>query len=129
MSWVFPTKQEILEIHAEVIDQTGGSHGLRDEGLLESALTAGENRFHYENASLPICAATYAYHLTKAHAFIDGNKRITAAVTEVFVRYNGAKLTFTTKQVAEIFLAIAADKLMRHDVEELFLAHVVLPNQ
>ncbi len=129
MSWVFLTKQEVLKIHADLIDQTGGSHGLRDEGLLESALAASENRLHYENASLPICAATYAYHLTKAHAFIDGNKRVAAAVSEIFLRYNGAKLIFTTKQVVDVFLAIAADQLTRTEVEDLFLAHIVLPNQ
>ncbi|MBW3623345.1 MAG: Fic family protein, partial [Armatimonadetes bacterium] len=67
----YPTKQEVLNIHRRVIDEIGGSHGLRDEALLESALAAAENRSDYEEADLPTCAATYAYHLSQAHAFID----------------------------------------------------------
>jgi Fic/DOC family len=51
------------------------AQGLRDEALLESALTAARNRHHYEMADVVSCAATYAYHLTQAHAFLDGNKR------------------------------------------------------
>ena len=58
--------------HARLIEQTGGRAGIRDVGLLESALAAAENRHIYEGADLAACAATYAYHLTQAHAFIDG---------------------------------------------------------
>jgi death-on-curing protein len=64
--------------------ETGGGAGIRDVALLESALVAVENRHNYEDADLVACAATYAYHLTQAHAFIDGNKRIAAAVANVF---------------------------------------------
>lgn len=78
MPFLFPRKQEVLDIHARLIEEFGGSHGLRDEGVLESALAAAENRKHYENANLAACAATYAYHLTQAHAFVDGNKRVAA---------------------------------------------------
>ena len=80
----FPDKLDVLAVHARLISETGGSSGIRDEGLLESALAAAENRHHYEAADLVACAATYAYHLTQAHAFIDGNKRVAAAITETF---------------------------------------------
>jgi death on curing protein len=69
---LFLRKQEVLEIQHRLIEQFGGTHGIRDEGLLDSALSAPENRLHYENANLATCAATYAYHLTQAHAFLDG---------------------------------------------------------
>lgn len=69
--------------------------GLRDEGALESALLAAENRAYYEEARLAVCAATYAYHLTQAHAFIDGNKRIGTVVAELFIEFNGAQLDMT----------------------------------
>ena len=72
----FPDKLDVLTVHARLIAETGGSVGLRDAGLLESALAAAENRHGYEAADLATCAATYAYHLTQAHAFIDGNKRV-----------------------------------------------------
>lgn len=70
----FSDKLDVLTAHARLIAVTGGSVGLRDEGLLESALAAAENRHGYEDADLATCTATYAYHLTQAHAFIDGNK-------------------------------------------------------
>ena len=86
----FPDKLEVLTAHSRLIEETGGSAGIRDVGLLESALAAAENRHNYEGADLVQCAATYAYHLTQAHPFIDGNKRIAAAVTETFLVSNRA---------------------------------------
>jgi len=80
----FPDFDEVLLIHAEVIKATGGSDGLRDAGGLESALNAAENRLNYETEDLAKLAATYAYHLSQAHAFVDGNKRIAAVVADYF---------------------------------------------
>jgi death-on-curing protein len=87
---------------------------------LESALVAAENREYYENASLATCAATYAYHLTQAHAFIDGNKRVAAAISEIFLEINGARLSMTNEQIIKLFLDIAAGVLSRDEVEQLF---------
>ena len=75
---IFPDKLDVLTIHARLIAETGGTQGLRDEALLESALTAAKNRYHYETADVVSCAATYAFHLTQSHAFFDGNKRVAA---------------------------------------------------
>lgn len=100
--------------------------GLRDEGALESALTAAENRQHYEGADLIACAATYAYHLSQAHAFIDGNKRIAAAVSETFLEVNGARLEMTNEQIVELFLSIAAGRLNRDEVDKVFRLNVRL---
>jgi death-on-curing protein len=77
-------------------------------GRWKPPLTAVENRAYYEQASLPTCAATYAYHLTQAHAFLDGNKRIAAAVAEIFLELNGAALRTTDEEIVALFLAIAA---------------------
>ena len=126
MPFLFIRKQEALDIHARLIEAFGGSYGLRDEGALESALAAAENREYYENADLATCAATYAYHLSQAHAFVDGNKRIAAAASEIFLEINGARLNMTNEQIVEIFLDIAAGNLSRDEVEELFRQHVVL---
>ncbi|HEX7317056.1 MAG TPA: type II toxin-antitoxin system death-on-curing family toxin [Pyrinomonadaceae bacterium] len=121
MSFLFPRKQETLEIHAQLIEVFGGSHGLRDAGALESALAAAENREHYEGADLATCAATYAYHLSQAHAFFDGNKRIAAAVSEIFLELNGARLNATNDQIIRLFLDIAAGDVSRDQVEHFFL--------
>ncbi len=120
----FPDKLDVLAIHARLNAETGGSAGLRDEGALESALTAGENRQYYEGADLATCAATYAYHLSQAHAFNDGNKRIAAAVSETFLEVNDARLEMTNEEVVELFLNIAAGQLTRDDVEKVFREHV-----
>jgi prophage maintenance system killer protein len=61
----FPDKLDVLRAHARLIAETGGSTGIRDVELLESALAAAENRHSYEDADLAACAATYAYHLTQ----------------------------------------------------------------
>lgn len=94
-------------------------------GALESALMATENRAYYEGAGLDVCAATYAYHLTQAHAFLDGNKRIAAAVAELFVELNDARLKMTNAEIIEVFLSIADGRLTRDEVERLFANWVV----
>lgn len=117
---IFLRKQEVINIQAQLIIAFGGSEGLRDEGALESALLAPEQRVYYEAANLAICAATYAYHLTKAHAFVDGNKRIAAVVTEIFAGMNGARLQATDEAIVQLFLNIASGRITRDDVERIF---------
>src|SRR6185369_3644322 len=114
---IFPDKLDVLTIHARLIAETGGTGGLRDEALLESALAAAKNRHHYEAADVVSCAATYAYHLAQTHAFFDGNKRVAAAVTEVFLETNGYELTMTNEEIVVLFLAIASSELSREQVE------------
>ncbi|MEP7337845.1 MAG: type II toxin-antitoxin system death-on-curing family toxin [Acidobacteriota bacterium] len=122
----FPRKKKVLEYHAWQIERFGGSHGLRDEGALESSLIAPQNRFHYEGADLATCAATYAYHLSQAHAFIDGNKRIAAAIAENFLEINGAFLRASDEELEEMYLGIAAGHLTRDEVERLFANWIVM---
>ena len=115
---IFPEKLDVLTVHATLLAEIGGTGGLRDEALLESALAAAENRHHYEAADVVSCAATYAYHLTQSHAFFDGNKRIGAAVTEAFLETNGYELTMTNEEIVVLFLAIASSELSREQVEQ-----------
>ncbi len=124
MPFLFLRKQEVLDVQAKSIAAFGGIHGLRDKGALESALVAAENREYYENADLAICAATYAYHLSQAHAFVDGNKRVAAAVAEIFLEINSARLNATNDEVIRLFLNIAAGIMARHEVEQRFLQRV-----
>jgi death-on-curing protein len=125
-SLLFLSKQEVLDIHAKAIAQFGGSPGLRDEGSLESALIAAEQRYFYENADLATCAATYAFHLSQAHAFVDGNKRVAAAVSEIYLEINGARLALTNDRIVDLFLRIAAGELSRNQVDQIFTQSVVL---
>jgi death-on-curing protein len=117
---LFPRKEEVLEIHQQLIEQFGGLPGIRDVGLLDSALLAAANRQHYEGAGLASCAATYAFHLTRNHPFVDGNKRVGAAVAEIFIRLNGAQLCASNDEIVELFLGIAAGTVSRDEVEQAF---------
>lgn len=110
--------QEALLIHDRTISEHGGTAGLRDEGALESALSAVRNRQLYEDATIIQCAATYAYHLSQAHAFLDGNKRIAALVTEIFLALNGLALRATNDEIADLFLGIAASEISRAQIEQ-----------
>ena len=121
---IFLRKDEILEFHRRAVEQFGGSHGLRDEALLESALVAAENRRWYEEADVAVCAATYAFHLANAHALVDGNKRVAAAATEVFLEVNGARLRATDDEMFDLFLGIAAGRIRRGEAEDWFRARV-----
>ena len=121
---LFLYKTEVIDIHERLIEEFGGINGLRDEGALESALSSVENRAYYENADILICAATYAYHLTQAHAFIDGNKRIAAAISEIFLDINSIRLNATNDQILDLFLSIASGEKSRNDVEHIFLQWV-----
>jgi len=115
---IFPEKLDVLTVHARLIAKTGGTGGLRDEALLESALTAAKNRHHYEAADIVSCAATYAYHLVQTHAFFDGNKRVAAAITEAFLETNGYELTMTNDEIVVLFLATASSELSHEQVEQ-----------
>ena len=117
---LFMRKTELLDIHKQLIEEFGGIHGLRDEGALESALAAIEHRAYYEKADISTCAATYDYHLTQAHAFIDGNKRIAAAASEIFLEINEIKLNATNDQIVELFMSIAGGDISRSKVEHIF---------
>ena len=73
-AWV--TYDQVIAIHSRQLRRFGGAPGLRDDGLLRSALERPVNKWHYEQADLAELAAAYAFGLAKNHAFIDGNKRI-----------------------------------------------------
>jgi death-on-curing protein len=120
VSFIFLSIEQVLRLYQRLIETSGGSLGIRDRGVLESGLAAAENRFLYEVADLVVCAATYAYHLTKAHAFIDGNKRVGAAAAEAFLRLNSARLTATNEEALDILLAVAAGECTREEVEVFF---------
>ena len=87
----FISISEVQEIHTDQISSFGGSPGIRDEGLLESALAQPQATFGGEflHSTIPEQAATYLYHLAMNHPFIDGNKRTAFAVMDTFLRLNG----------------------------------------
>jgi death-on-curing protein len=115
---------DVCTTHARLLEEYGGAPGLRDEGALVSAITAAENRAHDEHADLVACAAAYAFHLTNAHAFIDGERRVAAAACEVFLELNGAFLTASDDALYGEFRAMA-DGSRGRDAFEAWLRGVV----
>ena len=123
---IFLTVEQALEVHHDQIERFGGARGLRDEGAFRSALNAAENRACYEAADIVTCAATYAFHLCQAHAFIDGNKRIAAAVMLIFLDINGRELVSDDEENIALFLSVASGQTSRDELEAFLRARVRL---
>ena len=112
------SKRQILALHDHLIAETGGQAGLRDEGLLESALAAPFAAFGSEELypTLVQKAARLGYGLVRNHAFVDGNKRIAAHATLVFLALNGVEPRYTQQELSDIFLKLAAGEAEYEDL-------------
>ncbi len=112
------SKRQILALHDHLIAETGGQSGLRDEGLLESALAAPFASFGSEELypTLIQKAARLGYGLAKNHAFIDGNKRIAAHAMLTFLALNGVEPRYTQQELSDIFLKLAAGEAEYEDL-------------
>lgn len=101
----------------QLIDQYGGSHGLRDAGLLDSALSRPRNIEAYNpDASLAELAAAYAWGIMRNHPFIDGNKRIAMMCALVFLELNGREIDQPEEEVTLIAMGCAAGELTEADL-------------
>ena len=98
------TKEQILMLHSQLIESTGGCDGIRDDGLLESALESPFQSFNGEELypSIQAKAARLCYGLVKNHAMLDGNKRLGAHGMLVFLAVNGYELRYTQKELSDI---------------------------
>lgn len=104
------TKRQIVLLHDHLIQETGGTPGLRDDGSLSSAMSSPFHSFEGTDLfpSIQQKAARLAYGLVKNHPFIDGNKRIGAHAMLVFLDLNGIELEYTQSELSDLFLAVAA---------------------
>ena len=119
------SKRQILFLHEELIRETGGSPGLRDEALLDSALAAPFQTFDGQPLypSLQQKAARLCYGLVKNHPFVDGNKRIGAHAMLVFLAVNGLELSYTQQELADIILQVASGEKDYEDLLAWLLTH------
>ena len=112
MSWRWISKQALVLLHGESLATHGGSEGMRDEGLLESALMRPQNIVAYADANHPPDAATlaasYGLGIAKNHPFIDGNKRAAFLAVGMFLYLNGLRLQATQAEATVTMLAVAA---------------------
>ena len=112
------TKEQILLLQQDLIEQTGGTAGLRDEGLLESALFTPFQSFDGNDMfpSLQQKAARLGFGLIQNHPFVDGNKRIGAHSMLVFLSLNGVEWTYTQQELSGMILDVAAGKQSFEDM-------------
>lgn len=111
------TRTVIEALHADQIREHGGEFGLRDEGLLESALARPGHRFHYaqDDCDVYFLAAAYAFGLAKNHPFVDGNKRVAFVTMTLFLELNGRTLEADEAEAARMIFDLAAGAL-EHEV-------------
>ena len=102
---------EVLVAHERQLARFGGAPGLRDGGLLESALARPRNKWLYEQADLPELAASYAHGLARNHPFVDGNKRVAFIAMTAFLRLNGIRFSPPQDAATAIILGLAAGEI------------------
>ena len=119
MSWRWISKQALLFLHDESLATHGGGSGMRDEGLLDSALARPLNLLAYADPANPpdiaALAAAYCIGLAKNHAFVDGNKRAAFLATGLFLYLNGYRLTATQADATLTVLGVAAGEVSEAD--------------
>lgn len=119
-------KPEVLIVHSMQLAEHGGSDGIRDETLLDSALAKPRNVFAYaDTLSLHRLAASYAFGIARNHAFVDGNKRTALVVSEGFLRVNGLKVVSIPEEKYFIFLHLAGGSLTEDELTAWFTKHAV----
>lgn len=115
---LFLSLAEVVAVHTDQITRYGGHDGIRDVGLLESALAQPEASFAGEwlHTSLYEMAAVYAYHLCKNHPFLDGNKRAALACALAFLELNGISLRDPRGRLKDAMLDVASGKMGKEDL-------------
>ena len=123
---VFLSVDDVLEIHRRVIDAFGGDIGLRDWGLLESAVAMPRSTFDGNelHATLAQKAAAYHYHLCANHPFVDGNKRVAVVAAELFLLANGRELPASDQEIGDLTMGVADGRLSKAQVVEFFERYV-----
>jgi death on curing protein len=123
---VWVNKPEVLVAHSRQLAEHGGSDGIRDETLLDSALGKPRNVFAYaDSPTLPMLAASYAFGIARNHAFIDGNKRTALVVSEGFLRLNGLKIVAPAEEKYLTYLHLAEGSLSEDELTTWLTSHAV----
>mgnify|MGYP001559292244 FL=1 len=121
------TAEQVLFIHSRVIDETGGAHGVRDIGLLQSAVSRPQATFSGNDLYPDIIskAAALMESLARNHPFLDGNKRTAISATGVFLALNGLRLEATQKELELFAVNMAVGKLSSDEAATWLKKHVI----
>ena len=121
------TTDEIIELHEKLVERTGGSRGLRDRNLLESAIYSAQAIFDNEEAypTLEEKAARLCYSITNNHAFVDGNKRIGVFTMLMTLKLNSVKVSYTQTELITLGLSVADGSLDYEAVLQWIIKHKI----
>ena len=122
--WIWVTLEVVTAAHAEQLAEHGGGEGVRDSGLLESAMARPPNLAQYGKPDIAELAASYAFGIARNHPFIDGNKRTAAVISETFLMLNNAILSASDAELAVAFVALAAGELSEIELASWFHEHL-----
>jgi len=125
--WIWVALAVAEAAHAEQLAEHGGGEGVRDPGLLESAMARPRNLALYGTPDVAALAAAYAYGIARNHPFVDGNKRTAAVISETFLVLNGWQLTATDAELVVAILALAAGELSEDELADWFRQHLAPP--
>ena len=118
-------KGAVLAMHLRQIAEHGGGEGVRDEGMLESALERPRNKYAYGEPDIFDLAAAYAYGIARNHPFVDGNKRTALVASRTFLLVNGYQINAGKEDRLRTFLALAAGELGEEELAVWFRKHGV----
>ena len=122
--WIWVTLAVAEAIHSEQLTEHGGGEGVRDAGLLASAMARPHNLASYGDPDVAALAAAYAYGLARNHPFVDGNKRTAAVISETFLMLNGHDLRVSDAELVVAILALAAGELSEEELADWLRAHI-----
>lgn len=124
MIWL--SREQVIYLHSELIKATGGSDGLRDDNLLQSALLAPMQTYNSVELfpSVSDKAVRLACGLTQNHPFVDGNKRIGAHAMLVTLKLNGISLSYTQVELASVFLKLASGEIAYEELRDWVQSHL-----
>ena len=122
--WIWVTAEVASAAHAEQVAEHGGDDGVRDHGLLDSAMARRVNLAGYGKPDVADLAAAYAFGIARNHPFVDGNKRTAAVVSETFLMLNGYELTATDAELVVVFVALAGGELSEVEMADWFRQHI-----
>jgi death-on-curing protein len=125
MSPIFLGLDEVIEIHRDQIERYGGHPGVRDMGVLRSAVSMPQawHGGEYLHADLFEMAAAYLFHIVQNHPFVDGNKRVGTVAAFVFLALNGVEVRVSNEALFQGVLAVAQEKLGKAAIAELLRRH------
>jgi death-on-curing protein len=122
--WTWIATEVARAAHAEQLAEHGGGEGVRDAGLLDSAMARPRNLAEYGEPDAAALAAAYAFGVARNHPFVDGNKRTAAVVSETFLVLNGHALDATDAELVVAIVALAAGELTEDELADWFRTHL-----